>query len=66
MKIDGYTPMCVIEVWSNHAASCVITQFRLLDNGRAYATVKNLEIMHRGTWTDLKLSITVLYRKSIA
>ena len=58
--------MCITEVWSNHAASCVITQFRLIDDRRACATISNLEIINRGTWNDLKLSITVLYRKSIA
>lgn len=65
-KIDSYTPMCVTNVWSNHAASCVITQFGLRDDERAFATVKNLEVVNKGTWNDLKLSVTVLYRKSIA
>ena len=58
--------MCVTEVWSNHAGSCVIAQFRLCDDGRMCATVKNLEVANKGTWNDLKLSVTVLYRKSIA
>lgn len=66
VNIDGYTPVCVTGVWSNHAGSCCITQFGLRDNEKAFATVKNLELVHQGTWTDLKLSITVLYRKSIA
>lgn len=66
VNIDGYTPVCVTGVWSNHAGSCCITQFGLRDNEKAFATVKNLELIHHGTWTDLKLSITVLYRKSIA
>lgn len=66
VKIDGYTPMCVTKVLSNHAASCCITQFGLRDDETAFATVKNLEVVHNGTWTDLKLSVTVLYRKSIA
>lgn len=65
-KIDGYTPMCVTNVWSNHAASCCITQFGLRDDEHAFATVKNLEVVNKGTWNDLKLSVTVLYRKSIA
>lgn len=58
--------MCVTNVWSNHAASCCITQFGLRDDERAFATVKNLEVVNKGTWNDLKLSVTVLYRKSIA
>lgn len=66
IHIDGYTPMCVIAVWSNHAGSCAVTQFGLRDNSSVYGTVKNLEIANKGTWKDLKLSITVLYRKSIA
>jgi hypothetical protein len=66
VKIDGYTPICVTSVWSNHAASCCITQFRLFDDERVFATIKNLEIIHQGTWRDLVLSVTVLYRKSIA
>lgn len=66
MKIDGYTPICVTNVWSNHAASCAITQFGLRDDGHAFATVKNLEVVHNGAWNDLKLSITVLYMKGIA
>lgn len=53
-------------VRSNHAASCVITQFGLRDNETAFATVKNLEVVNKGTWNGLKLSVTVLYRKSIA
>lgn len=65
-KIDEYTPMCVTNVWSNHAASCVITQFGLRDDEHVFATIKNLEIIHQGTWKDLVLSVTVLYRKSIA
>ena len=66
VKIDGYTPICVTNVWSNHAASCCITQFGLRDDEHAFATVKNLEVVNKGTWNDLKLSVTVLYRKSIA
>lgn len=66
VNIDGYTPVCVTGVWSNHAGSCCITQFALRDNKNAVATVKNLELIHHGTWNDLRLSITVLYRKSIA
>ena len=65
VKVDGYTPVCIIGIWSNHAGSCCITQFALRDNN-AVATIKNLEVSGRGTWNDLKLSITVLYRKSIA
>lgn len=65
-KIDGYTPMCVTNVWSNHAGSCCITQFGLRDDEHAFATVKNLEVVNKGSWNDLKLSVTVLYRKSIA
>lgn len=58
--------MCVTGVWSNHAASCVVTQFGLRDNRRVYATVKNLEIVNHGTWYNLTLSVTVLYRKDIS
>lgn len=58
--------MCVTNVWSNHAASCCITQVGLRDDEHAVATVKNLEVVNKGTWNDLKLSVTVLYRKSIA
>ena len=60
--IDDYIPMCIMRVYSNHAASCCITQFGLRDS-RAFATVKNLEVAHQGTWTDLTLSVTVLYRR---
>jgi hypothetical protein len=66
VNIDGYTPVCVTGVWSNHAGSCCITQFALRDNEKAVASVKNLELTNHGTWTDLKLSITVLYKKDIA
>lgn len=66
MKIDGYTPICVTNVWSNHAASCAITQFGLRDDEHVFATIKNLEIIHQGTWKDLVLSATVLYMKGIA
>ena len=62
-NIDGYMPVSIMGVWSNHAGSCVITQFELRGNSHVVATVKNLEIIHHGTWTDLKLSVKVLYRK---
>lgn len=65
VKLDGYTPVCIIGVWSNHAATCCVTQFVLRDNDTAAATVKNLELNNHATWNDLKLSITVLYRKSV-
>ena len=62
-NIDGYMPVSIMGVWSNHAGSCAITQFELRNNGHVVATVKNLEIINHGTWTDLKLSVKVLYRK---
>lgn len=66
VKIDGYTPVCITEVKSNHAGSCVVTQFGLRSDGTAFAIVQNNEVNNKGTWNDLKVTITVLYRKSIA
>jgi len=66
MMFSDAAAMCVTNVWSNHAASCCITQFGLRDDEHVFATIKNLEIIHQGTWKDLVLSVTVLYRKSIA
>lgn len=64
-RLDGYTPMCVTEIWSNHAGSCAITQFGLRDNGDVFATIKNLEVINKGAWGDLRLRVTVLYRKTV-
>lgn len=66
VKIDGYTPVCITEVKSNHAGSCVVTQFGIRSDGTAFASIQNNEVNNKGTWSDLKITITVLYRKSIA
>lgn len=66
VKIDGYTPVCIVEVRSNHAGSCVVTQFGLRSNGTAFASVQNNEVNNKGTWRDLTIIITVLYKKSLA
>ena len=66
VKIDGYTPVCITEVRSNHTGSCIVTQFGLRSDGTAFAGIQNNEVANRGTWRDLKVTITVLYRKSIA
>ena len=65
MKIDGYTPVCITEVKSNHVGSCVVTQFGLRSDGTAFAGVQNNEVNNKGTWSDLKVTITVLYRKAV-
>lgn len=65
VKIDGYTPVCITEVKSNHAGSCVVTQFGLRSDGTAFATIQNNEVNNKGTWGDLKITITVLYRKTV-
>lgn len=65
VKIDGYTPVCITEVKSNHVGSCVITQFGLRSDGTAFAGVQNNEATNKGTWSDLKITITVLYRKTV-
>ena len=66
MKIDGYTPVCITEVKSNHTGSCAVTQFGLRSDGTAFAGVQNNEVNNKRPWNDLKVTITVLYRKSIA
>ena len=53
-------PVCLTTVKSNHTGSCIITQFGLRDNGTAYASIQN-----NGTWGDLKITFTVLYRKTV-
>ena len=65
VKIEGYTPVCITEVRSNHTGSCVVTQFGLRSNGTAFAGVQNNEVNNHGTWGDLKITITVLYRKTV-
>ena len=64
VKYDGYTPVCLTTVKSNHVGSCIITQFGLRDNGTAYASIQNNEVNNKGTWNDMKITITVLYRKT--
>ena len=66
VKIDGYTPVCITEVRSNHTGSCIVTQFGLRSNGTAFAGVQNNEVTNRGTWRDLKITLTVLYKKDVA
>lgn len=58
-------PVCLTTVKSNHAGSCIITQFGLRDNGTAYASIQNNEVNNKGTWGDLKIIFTVLYRKTV-
>lgn len=65
VKIDGYTPVCITEVKSNHTGSCVVTQFGLRSDGTAFAGIQNNEVNNKGTWSDLKVTITVLYRKTV-
>ena len=65
VKIDGYTPVCITEVKSNHVGSCIVTQFGLRSDGTAFAGVQNNEVNNKGTWNDLKVTITVLYRKTV-
>lgn len=65
VKLDGYMPVCLTTVKSNHAGSCIITQFGLRDNGTAYASIQNNEVNNKGTWGDLKIIFTVLYRKTV-
>lgn len=66
VKIDGYTPVCITEVKSNHTGSCIVTQFGLRNDGTAFAGIQNNEVNNKGTWSDLKITLTVLYMKSIA
>lgn len=65
VKYDGYTPVCLTTVKSNHAGSCIITQFGLHDNGTAYASIQNNEVTNKGTWSDLKITFVILYKKNI-
>lgn len=65
VKIDGYTPVCITEVKSNHTGSCIVTQFGLRSDETAFAGVQNNEVNNKGTWNDLKVTITVLYRKTV-
>ena len=65
VKIDGYTPVYITEVKSNHTGSCVVTQFGLRNDGTAFAGIQNNEVNNKKTWNDLKITITVLYRKTV-
>lgn len=65
VKIDGYIPVCITEVKSNHTGSCIVTQFGLRSDETAFAGVQNNEVTNKGTWNDLKVTITVLYRKTV-
>ena len=66
VEIDGYTPVCITEVKSNHTGSCIVTQFGLRNDGTAFAGIQNNEVNNKETWSDLKITLTVLYMKSIA
>lgn len=65
VKYDGYTPVCLTTVKSNHAGSCIITQFGLRDDGTAYASIQNNEVTNKGTWSDLEITFVILYKKNI-
>lgn len=65
VQLDGYTPVCLTDVHSNHAGSCNITQFGFREGGLAYASIQNNEVTNKGTWRDLKIMFTVLYRKTV-
>lgn len=65
VKYDGYTPVCLTTVKSNHAGSCIITQFGLRDDGTAYASIQNNEVTNKGTWSNLEITFVILYKKNI-
>lgn len=42
-----------------------MTKFGLRSDETAFAGVQNNEVNNKGTWNDLKVTITVLYRKNV-
>lgn len=65
VKYDGYIPVCLTTVKSNHAGSCIITQFGLRDDDTAYASIQNNEVTNKGTWYDFKITFVILYKKNV-
>ena len=64
IALDGYIPLAVTYVSSNHTASCSITHFGLIGD-RLITVVANHEYINKGTWPTLTVTATVLYVKKI-
>ena len=64
IALDGYIPLAVTYVSSNHTASCPITHFGLIGD-RLITVVANHEYLNKGTWPTLTVTATVLYVKKI-
>lgn len=58
VKVDGWVPLMVADVGSNHAGSFTITQHRITSDGNAYVTFYSVL-----NWTELTINCTVLYAK---
>ena len=60
VSVTGYRPVAIVGAVSNHAGSCVLSQYGL-EGARAFCTVINHEVTNKGTWPNVTLTITVLY-----
>ena len=60
VSVTGYRPVAIVGVTSNHAGSCVLSQYGL-EGARAFCSVINHEVANKGTWPNVTLTMTVLY-----
>ena len=62
VALEGYKPLAVVSIMSNHMGSCPIMGFSLTDSTLT-AVVANHEFNNKGTWPTLTVTATVLYVK---
>ena len=59
-KVDGWVPLLVADVRSNHAGTFSINQAVITSDGNVYVTV----YQPRANWSSVTISCTVLYAKA--
>lgn len=62
VAVNGYKPLAVVSITSNHMGSCPIVGFSLSDSNLR-AVVSNHEFNNKGAWPTLTVTATVLYAK---
>lgn len=58
-SVNGWVPLCIVDMTSSHAGSFCITQQSITSDGRCYATVWQ----PTNNWASVTINCTVLYVK---
>lgn len=61
--LNGYTPLGIVGVWTNHNGSLVLTEFRVTSETTAYIAAL-CQTPGGGTWSSVDFKFTVLYVKN--